>query len=76
MEEGVALQLICLVCNLRKEVSEVLHSFFSFFKKIDERKTHSMLVLMLDPRFKSLHLIFSFISYNQGITIIEQYDTI
>jgi hypothetical protein len=31
---------------------------------------------MLDPRFKSFHLVFSFISHNQGITIVEQYDII
>jgi len=35
-----------------------------------------MLVLMLDPRFKSLYLVFSFINYNQGIASVEQYDTI
>jgi hypothetical protein len=76
MEEDMALQLICLVSNIRKEVCEVLDSFFSFLKKIEERITRNMLILMLDPRFKSLHLVFSFISYNQGIAIVEQYDTI
>ncbi len=34
-----------------------------------------MLALMLDPRFKSLHLVFSFIGRDQGIAIVEQYDT-
>jgi hypothetical protein len=29
---------------------------------------------MLDPRFKSLHLVFSFIGYEQGISIVEGYD--
>jgi hypothetical protein len=76
MEEDVAFQCICLVSNIRKEAYEVFDSFFSFLKKFDERKTHNMLVLMLDPRFKSLHLVFSFISCNQGIAIVEQYDTI
>jgi hypothetical protein len=33
-----------------------------------------MLALMLDRRFKSLRLVFSFIGHNQGITIVEQYD--
>jgi len=60
MEEDVALQLICLISNIRKEVCEVLDSFFSFLQKIDERITHNMLVLMLDPRFKksSLNVFF------------------
>jgi hypothetical protein len=78
MEEdfGVALELICLASNIRKEVCEVLDIFLSFLKKFDERKTHNMLILiLLDPRFKSFHLVSSFIGCDQGITIIEQYDT-
>ncbi len=34
-----------------------------------------MLVLILNPKFKSFHLVFSFIGCDQGITIVEQYDT-
>jgi hypothetical protein len=34
-----------------------------------------MLALMLDPRLKSLHLVFSFIGHDQGVAIVEQYDT-
>jgi len=78
MEKGpsVALKLICLASNIRKEVCGVLNSFLSFLKKIDERKhIIYMLALMLDPRFKSLHLVFSFIGRDQGIAIVEQYDT-
>jgi hypothetical protein len=33
-----------------------------------------MLSLMLDPRFKSLCLIFSFIGYGEGVNIVEEYD--
>jgi hypothetical protein len=33
-----------------------------------------MLALMLDTRFKSLHLVSFFIGRDQGIAIIEQYD--
>jgi hypothetical protein len=33
-----------------------------------------MLCLMLDPRFKSLHLIFSFIGCEEGVNIVEEYD--
>jgi hypothetical protein len=72
----VSLELICLASNIRKEVCEVLDIFLSFLKKFDERKTHNMLILiLLDPRFKSFHLVSSFIGCDQGITIIEQYDT-
>ncbi len=34
-----------------------------------------MLVLMLNERFKSLCLVFFFIGYDQGVVIVEQYDT-
>jgi hypothetical protein len=78
MEEdfNVAFELICLASNIRKEVCGVINSFLSFLKKFDERKIHYMLALMLDTRLKILHLMSSFIGHDQGITIIEQYDTI
>jgi hypothetical protein len=66
MEEdsSVALELICLAFNIRKEVCGILDSLFSFLKKFDERITHNMLALMLDPIFKSFHLTFSFNGHN------------
>jgi hypothetical protein len=36
-----------------------------------KKKTHGMFFLMLDPRFKSLRLVSSFIGREQGISIIE-----
>jgi hypothetical protein len=72
----VARELICLASNIKKEVCGVLDSFLSFLKKFDERKTHNMLALMLDSRFKNLCLVSSFIDHDQGIVIVEQYDTI
>ncbi len=77
MEEdfGVALELICLASNIRKEVPRVLDSFFSFLKRFNERKTHNVLVIMLDPKLKSLHLVSSSIGCDQGVAIVvEQYD--
>ncbi len=60
MEEdsSVVFELICLVFNSITKVCTILDSFLSFLKKFNERKTHNMLVLMLDPRFKSLCLVF------------------
>jgi hypothetical protein len=77
MEEdfGVALELICLASNIKKEVSRILNSFFSFLKRFNERKTHIVLLLMLDPKLKSLGLMSSSIGHDQGIAIlVEQYD--
>ncbi len=78
MEEdfGVALELICLASNIRREVCGVLDNFLSFLKRFNERKTHNVLVLMLDPKLKSLHLVSSSIGCDQGVAIVvEQYDT-
>jgi hypothetical protein len=62
MEDGhVVYELSCLASNIKKEVVQVLDSFLSFLKKYEERKTHNILSLMLDPRFKTLHLVSSFI---------------
>jgi hypothetical protein len=57
-DPDVARGLICLASNIKKEVCGVHDSFFSFLKKFDEKKTHNMLALMLNPRFKSFHLVF------------------
>jgi hypothetical protein len=68
-DPDVALGLICLASNIKKKVCEVLDSFFPFLKKFDENKTHNMLALMLNPRFKSFHLMFFFIVHDQGVAI-------
>jgi hypothetical protein len=47
MEEdsSVELELICFAFNIRKDVCEVLNSFFSLLKKFVEIKTRNILVL-------------------------------
>ncbi len=59
--------------TLEKRFCGVLDSFILFLKKFDERKTYNMLVLMLEPRFKSLRLVFSFIGHDQRVAMVEQY---
>ncbi len=63
MEEdgNVVYKLPCLTSNIKKEVIQVLDFFFPFFKKNEKRKAHSMLSLMLDPRFKTLCFVSSLI---------------
>ncbi len=46
----------------------------SFLTKYDEKKTHNMLSLILDPKYKTLRLICSFIGHEQGVPIVEEYD--
>jgi hypothetical protein len=71
---GVVLELALFLFNLKKRLFYVLESFKSFFKKYDKRKPNSILSLMLNPRFKSLHLVPSFIAHEQVAVIIEGYD--
>jgi hypothetical protein len=63
-----------LASDIKKEVVQVLDFFLSFLKKNEERKAHNMLLLMLDPRFKTLHLVSSIIDCEQGKTIVEEYE--
>jgi hypothetical protein len=37
-------------------------------------KSHNMLCLMLDPKFKNICLISFFIDYEKRVNIIEKYD--
>jgi hypothetical protein len=68
-DPNVALGLICLASNIKTKVCGVLNNFFSFLKKFDEKKTHNMLALMLNPTFKSFHLVSFFIVHDQGVAI-------
>jgi hypothetical protein len=33
-----------------------------------------MISLMLDPRFKNLHIVSSFVGREQGVALVEEYD--
>jgi hypothetical protein len=54
-------ELSLLASNIRREVINVLDYFLSFLKKYENMKAHNMIFLMLDPRFKSLRIVSSFV---------------
>jgi hypothetical protein len=54
-------ELFLLASNIRKEVINMLNSFFSFLKKHENKKVHNMISLMLNLRFKSLRIVLSFV---------------
>ncbi len=58
---GIFFELTNFASNIRLEVFRVLNSFLLFMKTYDEKNAHNMLVLMHDPRFKSLRLVFSYV---------------
>jgi hypothetical protein len=47
---------------------------FHFSKNYEERNAHNTFSLMLDPQFKSLCLVSSFVGHEQDISIVEKYD--
>jgi hypothetical protein len=51
-----------------------LNGFLSFLEKYEGNKTHNMLSLMLDLKFKILRLVLSFINRQQVVFIVEKYD--
>jgi hypothetical protein len=70
----VAQELLVIPFKIRREVCGILDGFLSFFKKYEGNKTHNMLSLMLDPRFKSLRLVSSLIGRKQVVSIVKEYD--
>jgi len=57
----------------RKYVGWLLQ-VLSFLTKYNEKKTHNMSSLILDPKYKSLKLIRSFIGHEQRVPIVEEHD--
>jgi myosin-crossreactive antigen len=67
-------ELFLLASNIRREGINVLDSFLSFLKKYENKKAHNMISLMLDPKFKSLGIISSFVGKERGVVFVEEYD--
>jgi len=75
-EESIVVdELTSFAYNIKKEVCVVLENFFSFLKIFEKKKAHNMFSMMLDPRFLSLCLVSSFIGREQGVAIVEEYDS-
>jgi hypothetical protein len=67
-------ELFLLAFNIRREVINVLDSFFSFLEKYENKKTRNMIFLMLNPKFKNFCIVSSFVGREQGVVIVEEYD--
>ncbi len=63
------IELRTFVKNNKKEIIVVVNYFLSLLEKYNEKKTHNMLALVLDLRFKSLKLTSSFIGHKYGVFI-------
>jgi hypothetical protein len=60
--------------NMWHEVVKVLKPFLEFLKASNFYQVHNMLALMLDPCFKSLQAVESFVGCNNVIHFTTEYD--
>jgi hypothetical protein len=67
-------ELSLLAFNIRNEVINVLDYFLSLLSKYENKKAHNKISLMLDPRFKSFLIVYSFVGKEQGVAFVEEYD--
>ncbi len=73
-DASVVIEFACLASNIKKEVVEILDFVLSFLRKY-ERKKISLYVLMLDLKFKNIHLVASLSDLEQGKAIVNEYNT-
>jgi hypothetical protein len=59
-DSSVANELVFLASNFRRQICGVLDSSFSFEGNM-KKKTHKMISLMLDFRFKNICIVSSFV---------------
>ncbi len=62
------------ISHMKRQVLEVLWPFISFMHVIDKKKGHNMLALMLDPRYKSMHLMTSYLGREATANLVVDYD--
>jgi hypothetical protein len=60
--------------NMWQEVLKVIKFFLEFLKTFDSNHVHNMLVLMLDPRFKIVKVVKSFVGCGNPIHFTIEYD--
>jgi hypothetical protein len=67
-------ELAFITSRIKREVSWVLDSFFSFLTKYENKKTCYMISLILDVRFKSLCMVSSIVEREQSVNLVEVHD--
>jgi hypothetical protein len=59
---------------MQQQIIVILELFLSFMLGFQPHKVHSMLVHMLDPRYKGLRLVIDFVDKEQTLQITGTYD--
>jgi hypothetical protein len=56
------------------EIISVLNTFLAFASSFQPHAIHNMLILMLDPQFKNMWLIYDFASFESTMQVVVEYD--
>jgi hypothetical protein len=59
---------------MKHQMLNVLHLFFSFLHKFDKKKCQNILALMLDLKFKSMHIVINYLGHVNVFILVVQYD--
>jgi hypothetical protein len=68
-------ELGALLILMMVEIKIVFAPFLAFASTYIVAKVHNMLTLMLDPRFKSLDILKTFVGRTKVIHMVAEYDT-
>jgi hypothetical protein len=68
-------KLGALHIHMMAEVKAILAPFLAFASTYIIVKAHNMFVLMLDPQFKSLDILKSFVGKAKVVHMVVEYDT-
>ncbi len=61
------------ISHMKHQVPKVLLPFISFMHGFFF-KNHNMLAFMLDPRYKSMHLVITYSGHDVATTLVANYD--
>ncbi len=61
------------ISHMKHQVLKVLLPFISFMHGL-KKKNHNMLAPMLDPRYKSMHLVITYLGHEVATTLVANYD--
>jgi hypothetical protein len=73
-DNRLSLKLTIFASNIKLKLFGVLDFFLSFLRTYENKKTHNMLSLILHLRFKRFCPVSSYVSKEQGVSIVEEYD--
>jgi hypothetical protein len=63
-----------MMVKMKQKTLVVLFSFISFLNCFHKKKRHNILVMMFNPKFKTIHLVDSYVGHEKPCILIVEYD--